>query len=108
MIVQRMSPGEMEAFSRKLEAFGGQLSTKEQALFAEILLRAASAPEEDDVEGHMFDVATQVIASGLPHHMTHLAGLSWIDFHHHVHSLIQQIGGFSRTVPVPGGTNVPK
>ncbi len=56
MAVETMSQQEIQGFGKKLEAFGNSLPEKEQKLFAEILLRAASV--DNDVEGHAFSLGT--------------------------------------------------
>lgn len=49
-IHESMTPEEIQAFAMKLEAWGQDLTPKEQAFLVEILGRAASA---EDVAGHM-------------------------------------------------------
>jgi hypothetical protein len=49
-----MTDVEVRAFGDKLKNFGDQLTPKEQALLAEIVMRAAAF--EADVEGHAFQL----------------------------------------------------
>jgi hypothetical protein len=53
MTTNEMNRDEVMEFGAKLDAFGQQLSPKEQELLATILLRAAHAPS-DDVVGYDF------------------------------------------------------
>ena len=48
-----MTREELDAFSRKLEAFTEALTAKERDVLLQVLVRA-SADEIDDVEGHDF------------------------------------------------------
>jgi hypothetical protein len=54
MDVTEMNREEVSTFASKLDAFGQQLSVKEQALLQTILRRAAAA-RVDDVEGYDFN-----------------------------------------------------
>jgi hypothetical protein len=57
-----MTERELTAFADKLEAFGHELSSKEQLLFVEILLRAGVT---EDVEGHTAGTFPRVKVAGL-------------------------------------------
>ena len=48
---QSMTREELDAFSRKLEAFTDGLTTKERALLLQVLMRAG-ADDPEDVEAH--------------------------------------------------------
>lgn len=72
MAAEIMSQQEIQSFGEKLEAFGTSLPENEQRLFAEILLRAASAG--NDVEGH-----------AIPFQST------WPEFRHHLGEVLVQI-----------------
>jgi hypothetical protein len=57
-----MTERELTAFADKLEGFGRELSSKEQLIFLEILLRAGVA---EDVEGHTAGIFPRVKVAGL-------------------------------------------
>jgi hypothetical protein len=68
-----MTEEEIQAFSDRLDQFGDGLSPAEQALFAEILTRAAS---EADVEGH-----------ALPH----ITKPSWPNVRTQIRALVERV-----------------
>lgn len=69
----RMTENEIGTFEEKLKAFGDQLTPKEQVLFAEVLMRAASA--DHDVEGY-----------GIP--LLNMNGRSWSDIRKNMGSVL--------------------
>ena len=49
-----MTPGELTAFAKKVEAWGRSLTPREQEFLVELIARAATA-EPADVHGYAFD-----------------------------------------------------
>ena len=105
MATQQLTVFEVKEFADKLEAFGQQLSPKEQAVFGEILRRAAASDE--DVEGH----ALLVDPSQVLHHapaLLHLKTQAWYGMHGYIHALVAHVAGVGHGVPPPHPHNSPQ
>jgi hypothetical protein len=95
MATQLLTEAEARKFADKLEAFGNQLSSKEQALLWEILVRASSA--DGDVQGHFF--VNPGDAAIVAHHVP-LLHVTWLHAQEHIQHIIAYVN--SASVHHPG------